>query len=302
MITVFTPTYNRGYILHKLYTSLKNQTSDNFEWIIVDDDSTDDTEQVVASFESVGHGITYIKQPHGGKHRAINRAVKIAKGDYFFIVDSDDYLTENAIELVTGWVAAIDSKQIAGVAGLRTSKAGDIWGGKPMIDTGKYIEAGNLERETYNLMGDKAEIYSTKVLQEHPFPEFENEDFVTEAVVWNWIALDGYKLRWYNEPIYVCEYLEDGLTKNGANDIAGHLKNPHGFGRYVAVLIKSSGIKMHWNIFLDYCVIALKKRISMKSRLNDLQMGFCDYCKYLVYSIVRAICGRVSRKIRGNNN
>lgn len=302
MITVFTPTYNRGYILHKLYTSLKNQTSDNFEWIIVDDDSTDDTEQVVASFESVGNGITYIKQPHGGKHRAINRAVKIAKGDYFFIVDSDDYLTKNAIELVTGWVAAIDSKQIAGVAGLRTSKAGDIWGGKPMIDTGKYIEAGNLERETYNLMGDKAEIYSTQVLQEHPFPEFENEDFVTEAVVWNWIALDGYKLRWYNEPIYVCEYLEDGLTKNGANDIAGHLKNPHGFGRYVAVLIKSSGIKMHWNIFLDYCVIALKKRISMKSRLNDLQMGFCDYCKYLVYSIVRAICGRVSRKIRGNNN
>ena len=59
---------------------------------------------------------------------------------------------------------------------------------------------------------------------------------------------------------------------------------------------------MYWNVLLDYCVIALKKRISMKSRLNDLQMGFCDYCKCLVYSIIRAACGWFSRKIKGNNN
>ena len=147
MITVFTPTYNRAYILGKLYESLKNQTSENFEWIIVDDASTDNTEELVASFEEVGKGISYINQAHGGKHRAINRAVKLAKGDYFFIVDSDDHLTYDAIELVTAWTAAVDRDDIAGVSGLKVSTSGKIWGGELNFDSDDYIEAGNLERK-----------------------------------------------------------------------------------------------------------------------------------------------------------
>lgn len=298
MITVFTPTYNRAYILKTLYESLKKQTSHNFEWIIVDDASTDNTEELVATFENVGSGITYIKQVHGGKHRAINRAVKVAQGDYFFIVDSDDYLLENAIELVSAWTTDIDGDNIAGVAGLKVSLTGDAWGGRPQFDTGKYIEASNLERESYNLMGDKAEVYSTKVLREHPFPEFANEYFVTEAVVWNWIALDGYKLRWYNQPIYVCEYLEDGLTKNGANDMVGQVSNPHGYGRYVAIMLKATGIKNNWAEFWRYYRIAKKKNISAKTRLADLQIGYCQYYRYLAYSLLRVVYGRLNNVIR----
>ena len=115
MITVFTPTYNRGALLRRLYESLLAQTVYDFEWLIVDDDSADDTESVVHAFVKgeTRFPIRYYKQKHGGKHRAMNLAVQLAKGKYFFPVDSDDWLPENAIELLISWL-----KEIQGVPSL----------------------------------------------------------------------------------------------------------------------------------------------------------------------------------------
>ena len=109
MITVFTPTYNRAHLLPRLFQTLKMQTAQDFEWIIVDDAFDDDTETVVQQFREVRtlFPIRYYKQKHGGKHRAMNLAVQRAKGKYFFIVDSDDWLPENAIELIAGWLQEI---------------------------------------------------------------------------------------------------------------------------------------------------------------------------------------------------
>lgn len=294
MLTIFTPTYNRAYIISKLYESLKNQTSNEFEWIIVDDDSSDNTEQLINEFEKVGYGITYVKQPHGGKHRAINKALSIARGDYFFIVDSDDYITIDAVEKINKWISEIDNPQICGVAGLRVSNNGNVWGGNPKFGDNKYIEATNLERKEYGLLGDKSEVYSTHILKEHPFPEFENEYFVTEAVVWDWIAIDGYKLRWYNEPIYVCEYLEDGLTKNGANGRIGNLKNPKGFARYVATQIKARGFKEKCELFIEYLNTARELNLSFFQRKSDLKISTVTYYKYVVCSFLY----RCKRKLK----
>ena len=99
-VTVFTPTYNRGYILPKLYDALRSQTSSDFEWIIVDDGSTDNTENLVAGWtgENNKFEIIYIKQENAGKMQAVNKGVTYAKGKMFFIVDSDDCLPENSIE------------------------------------------------------------------------------------------------------------------------------------------------------------------------------------------------------------
>ena len=96
IVTIFTSTFNRCHLLGRLYKSLQNQTCKDFEWIVIDDGSTDKTESFVKSLltESNPFQITYIKKENGGKHRAINDGVKIAKGRLFFIVDSDDYLTE----------------------------------------------------------------------------------------------------------------------------------------------------------------------------------------------------------------
>ena len=101
-ITVFTPTYNRGYIIENLYHSLQKQTFQDFEWIVIDDGSTDDTASQFEKYklEENFFPIIYERVENGGKHRAINLGMKKARGDLFFIVDSDDYLTETALEKI----------------------------------------------------------------------------------------------------------------------------------------------------------------------------------------------------------
>lgn len=101
IITVFTPTYNRRETLFKLYQSLLNQTYEHFEWIIIDDGSTDGTKDEVNKWiQEDKIDIVYVAQSNNGKHIAMNRAVEIARGNYFTTVDSDDYLTENALKIL----------------------------------------------------------------------------------------------------------------------------------------------------------------------------------------------------------
>ena len=90
--TVFTPAYNRKELLYRLYESLVEQTSKDFEWVIIDDGSTDGTDDMIASIKEDSFSIIYKKVENGGKHRAINRGLDIAEGEVFAIVDSDDYL------------------------------------------------------------------------------------------------------------------------------------------------------------------------------------------------------------------
>ena len=101
LLTIFTPTYNRAYSLERLYKSLVTQSLKDFEWLVVDDGSTDNTEELINKFVSDNKvKICYFKQENGGKHRAINRGAAMAQGDYFLIVDSDDYLTSDAVESI----------------------------------------------------------------------------------------------------------------------------------------------------------------------------------------------------------
>ncbi len=229
-MTVLTPTYNRAYILNSAFESLCRQTISDFEWIIVDDGSTDNTEDLVKNWLDIElpFQLRYYKQENGGKHRALNKGIKEAKYDYILILDSDDYLTDDAVEKVHAWVKTIEGLDgFAGVAGLRgyINKTECIGGAG---DGREYIDAKNTERRKYNLLGDKAEVYKTEVLREYPFPEFEGEKFLSEHVVWDAIARDGYKIRWFNEIIYKCEYLEDGLTKT-AKTYSLQMENFNGF-------------------------------------------------------------------------
>lgn len=216
MITVFTPVYNRKYIIERLYDSLIKQTCYDFEWLIIDDGSTDDLKGLVDEWkkQKSPFSIVYYYVENGGKHRAINLGVKIAKGDIFFIVDSDDYLAEDAIEFVTVKFPEIaDDLTFAGISGLKyTEKNGRIIGGLPTFSN--YVDATDLERVQYGLQGDKAVIYKTAVWKKYPFPEYEGENFLSEGVMLNEIAQHGLKIRWYNKVLYYGSYIEDGLTKN----------------------------------------------------------------------------------------
>lgn len=231
-VTVFTPTYNRGYIISHLYESLKRQTLKDFEWIVIDDGSTDNTAELFNRIinEVNDFKILYQKVSNGGKHRAINKAVKLAKGEMFFVVDSDDYLTDDAIEkiITVNESIPLEAKNtFAGVCGIKAYSKEKIVGS---TFEGDYLDITSLERLRNNITGDKAEVFYTKVLKKYPFPEFEGENFVTEAVVWDKIAYDGFKLRFFNDIIYICDYLPDGLTAH-ESDLFN--KNPHGTGVYI---------------------------------------------------------------------
>lgn len=213
MITVFTPTYNRAHLLLRLYESLKAQTFQDFEWIIVDDGSIDNTEQIVREWcdeVCFKGGIHYIRQSNGGKHRAINRGVQEAQGELFFIADSDDYLPDDSLAKVAEKYEKIKGdNSIGGICGLDMTPKGDVIGSGLPCDE---IICSSLElRVNYHVTGDLKEVFITHVMREFPFPEFEGERFCPEALVWNRIA-QKYKLIFFNEPIYIAEYQPEGIT------------------------------------------------------------------------------------------
>ena len=214
-LTIFTPTYNRKHTLVNLYKSLEKQTNFDFEWIIIDDGSKDGTEELVNSWIKLDNqfDMYYYKCNNGGKHRAINKALDIANGKMFFIVDSDDYLTEDAVEKIIKYESTLPKEgKFAGIAFSKGFEDRTLVG---KTFKGEFVDATSIERKKYNILGDKAEIFYTTVLKENKFPEFEGEKFITEAVVWNRIAKQGYKIRWFQDIIYICEYRDDGLTKSG---------------------------------------------------------------------------------------
>lgn len=228
-ITVFTPTYNRAHIIENLYRSLQRQTFRDFEWLIVDDGSSDNTEEVFSDWQSEKNNfpIRYHKKQNGGKHTAINAALELARGELFFIVDSDDYLTDDALQKVADWEAALPKDgTYCGVAGnLGTSPTET----PNRIFGGEYHEGTLLDRYC-TVDGERAMVFYTDIHRKYLYPQYPGERFMTEAVAWNRMAHDGYKMRFYNDIIWVYEYQEDGLTKAGSQLF---LNNPNGYGLWL---------------------------------------------------------------------
>lgn len=234
-LTILTPTYNRGYILDRLYMSLLNQTDNDFEWLIVDDGSTDDTLNIVESFKKDNKlKIRYIRQENGGKHRALNTGIREIESDLIFIVDSDDYLLPEAVHEISRIHQEFSyDKSICGYSFLRCFPNLNINGSK--FKTSPYISDYVSCRINEGVDGDKAEVYKTSVLKKYPFLEIPGENFLFEDYVWIQMAT-YYKTVHINMPIYVGDYLEDGLTKN----IEGKkINNPIGMFERANIIGKS---------------------------------------------------------------
>lgn len=230
MITVFTPTYNRGSLLNRLYQSLCAQKFKDFEWIIVDDGSSDNTVSIVELLQSrhrnKDFSIRYYRKENGGKHTAINVGVKKAQGDLFFIADSDDILPPNTLQTIAKvWDQTKDDSSIGGICGFD----GNLNGGG-LIGTGfpkgihlsklsladnnniSYIDGTTRQiRFGLGIEGDMKEVFRTFVLREFPFPEIKGERFCPEVLLWNRIA-SKYRLRHIDKIIYLVEYQQDGIS------------------------------------------------------------------------------------------
>ena len=227
-VTVFTPTYNRAYILGDLYHSLQRQTCMDFEWLIVDDGSADDTKALVASWQGEENPfpIRYVCQENGGKCRAINRGLKEANGRLFFTVDSDDYLTDDAIEKVIRWDGELPADgHFCGYAGNMGTALGVTTN---RLFPGDYLDGTALDRYD-RVDGERAFVFYTEIHRKYLYPEFPGEKFLTEAVTWDLMAHDGYKMRFYNDIIRIWEYKDDGLTQAGYRVF---LENPQGTGLF----------------------------------------------------------------------
>ena len=215
MITIFTPTYNRAHLLGRLFESLKQQTRKDFEWIVVDDGSTDDTEQVVKGLMADSDiPVRYFKKLNGGKHTAINLGVQQAQGDLFWILDSDDSLPANAVETVMRYAQALpagEMKKFAGICGYMAHHDGKVIG-QPFVKEPTLMSSIEM-RYKYGMTGDMMEIFRTQVMREFPFPEIYGERFCPETLVWNRIA-KKYPLYLIPEVIYYRDYLDGGLTDN----------------------------------------------------------------------------------------
>ena len=203
--TVFTATYDRAGTLPRVFDGLRRQTFRDFEWLIVDDGSTDETPAVVRAFQAeAAFPIRYLRQPHSGKHVAFNTGVREARGDLFLSLDSDDTCLPHALErFKLHWdaIPAARREEFSAVTALWIDAQGRVVGDRFPRDV---LDSDSIELELrLRVRGDKWGFHRTSVLREHPFPEPPGVRFVPESVVWLAIAR-RYKTRFVNECLGVC--------------------------------------------------------------------------------------------------
>ena len=271
LITILTPTYNRAHTLSRLAASLEAQTFRDFEWLIVDDGSTDDTQGVLASLtESATFPLRVTRTPNGGKHRALNRGIPEAHGEWIYIVDSDDYLPAGALKAIAEAIpAAAAHDGCCGIIGLRgDTKGGCIGSRLPVEPRFQTIIDLSFRR---GVTGDKALIFQTDSLLRFPFPEFEGELFLTEAVVWHRMADEGLSLLVVDEILYECEYQEAGLSDRS---LELRVRNPRGNLLYYEEEL-ALGLPMLQRLrpAINYMRFALLSGIGAEAALKGLATG-----------------------------
>ncbi len=225
-ITVFTPTYNRAYCLHRCYESLCRQTNPDFMWLIIDDGSSDETRTLVEKWQNEERiKIKYIYQENQGMHGAHNTAYKNITTELNVCIDSDDYLTDNAIEIILNYWEQHGSEEVSGIICLDQDLKGNIIGTKlPDIKTSRLFDLFN----KHKVRGDKKLIYRTELTTHFPYPLFQDERYV--GLDYKYLKLDeSYPLLVLNEVVCCVEYQLDGSSYNM---LYQYRNNPLGFSFY----------------------------------------------------------------------
>jgi glycosyltransferase involved in cell wall biosynthesis len=247
IFTVFTPTWNRAHTLPRVYDSLRAQTLQDFEWVIVDDGSDDGTEAVVRGWMAGGDiAIRYEYQPNRGKPSAVNRGAALARGDLFAILDSDDTLTPDALErLHEIWASIPDDRRPAfsGVTVHCVDPGGSI--------IGDPFPADPLDAHPWQLTvsGEKWGCHRTAVVRAYPFPIFAGEQYVPEGLIWNRIG-HTYLIRFRNVGLRRYAPAPGGVTAHIRTVL---IRNPRGAALYYReVLGLPLPARSHWRAAAQY--------------------------------------------------
>ena len=233
-LTVFTPAYNRAHTIGRTYESLLKQKCKDFIWLIVDDGSTDNTKELVESWQRVDNGfeIQYIYKQNGGMHTAHNTAYENIKTELNVCIDSDDCLADDAVKKIIDKWSEVKDFGYAGLIGLDTDMKGKLIGkgfSEDMKETtlmGYYAAGG---------FGDKKLVYRTDVINKYPsYPVFEGEKYVSLAYKYRLIDQE-YTLAVMNDVLCYVDYQEDGSS---ATMWKQYIKNPKGFAFWRKVCMK----------------------------------------------------------------
>lgn len=209
LFTVFTPTYNRSALLSGLFQSLTNQTVRNFEWLIIDDGSTDNTEVVVSHFiTQADFPVRYIKQKNQGKHIAINTALQNAHGEWYLPIDSDDFLGNKAIEVCRDLALETEGKEFGGFTFIHAPEK--MFDENRTNSTKRWTEYNSYQ---WSFAGEMVYVFKMEVIKKYPFPVFEMEKFCQESVQLIPI-IKNYKILFTDHILAFGEYLQDGLSQN----------------------------------------------------------------------------------------
>jgi glycosyltransferase involved in cell wall biosynthesis len=200
IFTVFTASYNRAHTLHRAYESLVSQTFKNFEWLIVDDGSTDCTRGTIEHWQQeAAFTIRYIYKDNGGKHTAWNKGVESARGILFLPIDSDDSCSSEALQVFyETWLSIREDQRdkFTGVTCLVQDEFGHLVGTPFAIDV---IDSNSDEiARRYKVKGDKWGFHRTEIVRNFKFPEPSGVKYVPESVVWLRIA-KRYQTRFINK-------------------------------------------------------------------------------------------------------
>ena len=224
-LTIFTPAYNRAHTLPRTYASLLAQKSRDFVWLIIDDGSTDGTEDLVRGWMNSDNGfeIRYIRKENGGMHTAHNTAYENIDTELNVCIDSDDALAENAVEIILSEWKRVKSTGVAGLIGLDADFSGNIIGTRfpdGVTETtlsGFYAAGGS---------GDKKLVYRTDIITSvPPYPVFDGEKYV--ALAYKYLLVDQkYKMAAINRVLCSVEYQPDGSSNSMWRQ---YLANPRGF-------------------------------------------------------------------------
>ena len=271
-ISVLTPTYNRAKTIGKLYESLKKNTKYGFEieWLIMDDGSKDNTEELIKKFqEENAFTIIYEKQENQGKMKALNNLITKAQGEYIIECDSDDYFTDNAFQLLSEH-CTLDNETYA-FAFLKYNQ--------------NHCNIGNLfteDEQTTTMFdlyfkqgenGEKALVFNAEIRKQFCYELEKDERFITEARMYHKMDKQ-YKIKGINSPLMICEYREDGYTKNIKEVFK---KNPYGYYEYFRELLEMplKGVKLPKKIYIykHYILFSIltqkKQAIKILKRLSD---------------------------------
>lgn len=280
VITVLTLSYNKGNTIRRTFDSLLQQTSFDFEWLIINDGSTDNTDEIVSTFVTDLFPIRYIKKENEGLNRSFNKGVQLAYGELLFRLDSDDYVKPDAIENILKYKYLIENNnRVAGIVFLSVFENDRLVGSHPFeekIKLSNFLEY----RYKYKAVGDRAEIVKTSIAREIPYPEFKGEKFCPEGLMWSRMA-QKYDAFYINQAIYVREYNENCITAAGAKT---SINNPDGTSVYLAEILNKIGVNSstivmainyyRYSLRSSFTLCTLVKRVPLSVSAIGLLPGF----------------------------